>query len=356
MNRQSIVSGIVLCLALQLVPSLDGADKPLTVTSWNIEHLGSEGRGFGGGFGGSGSRAIPPGPPELPMRTDAQLVDIAKFIRDDLKSDVLALQEIAINGQRAGRSTSKQLDKIVKEIESTGGDWAYYLSPVEAVPAKKTAPSNEHLAFLWNRKRIRLLNAFEIDVVNQELCGKALFDRKPIVGYFESIRADGKPGNDFALVNVHMASGQNNDENHFIAMTIIEFELSRQLGIHTITESDRIILGDFNDNPSVLGTNGKPKFSQALYEQMKFKGFTDLVTNDLKTSRMSSDLNSLIDHILVNKGAKSSIDQDKAIIFRPDAGQNPKDVLPKWRLTFSDHFPLSFQMKVSTDDDSDFFK
>lgn len=355
MNRRATIAALTVFLALHFGPQVHGAEEPLTVTSWNIEHLGSEGRGFGGGFGGSGSNAIPPGPPELPLRTDAQLADIAKFIQDDLGSDVLALQEIAINKQRLGRSISTELDKIVKGLEGSDGDWAYWLPPVESLPEDRRDPHNEHPAFLWNRKQVRLLNAFEIDVKNQELCGKALFDRKPIVGYFESIREDGKRGNDFVLVNVQMASGQGFDENHFIAMTIIEFELSRQLALNNITESDRIILGDFNDNPSKL-KNGKPEFSQVLYLHMQDKGYTDLVTHDLKASRMNAQLDSLIDHILVNKGAKQLITQDKATVFRPDAGADPASVLPPWRLTFSDHFPLSFQMKVSTDDDSDFFK
>ncbi len=345
------------CAFVLLIARTGSAQDSLKVTTWNIEHLGSEGRGFGGGYGGTGSRAIPPGPESIPLRTAEQLKDIAKFIKDGLKSDVLALQEVAINGQYRGRSTSTELKAIVAELQANDGDdWAYYLPPVAEVPKKKTNRHNEHLAFLWNRNRARLLNAFEFEVENQELAGKALFDRKPIVGYFEALKPNGKPAADFVLVNVHMASGQQNEECRLIAMTIIEFELASQLGRHNIFESDQIILGDFNDNPSLKKDSGASVFSPALYSHMKFKGYVDLVTPDLQTSRMNNDLNSLIDHVLINKGAKAHVTQDKATIYRPDTGAEPKDVLPDWRRTYSDHFPVSFQFNVTSDNDKDFFQ
>ena len=86
------------------------AQVELTVTSWNIEHLGSPGRGFGGGFGAA----------SLPKRSDDDLKKLAKFIKEDLKSDVLALQEIAITRRRLGASYSTPLGKIVDELAELG--------------------------------------------------------------------------------------------------------------------------------------------------------------------------------------------------------------------------------------------
>jgi len=331
------------------------AQEKLTVTTWNIEHLGSPGRGFGGGFGGFGSGSIPPSNQQLPRRTDDDLKKIAAFIRDDLKSDLLALQEIAITTRQRGRSKCGPLDKIVTELEADGGDWSYFLPAVDGTPSKDSA-GNEFLAFLWNRKRVRLLTVFEIPLANQDLAGKSLFDRKPLVGYFETLRDDGGTGNDFVLVNLHMASGQDNDENHLIAMTLIQFELAGALANHAVSESDIIILGDFNDKPSLKKANGKPEFSNALYVHMDFKGYADLSTADLKTTRMNSKLDSLIDHILVNKSAQADVSQERATIFKPGGGDGNPDLFGAWRLTFSDHFPLSFEMKVGADTDTDFFK
>ena len=341
----------ILCLMCATV----GAQDKLTVTTWNIEHLGSPGRGFGGGFGGFGSGSIPPRSQQLPRRTDDDLKRIATFIRDDLKSDLLALQEIAITTRQRGRSKCGPLDKIVTELESDGSDWSYFLPPVDQTPSRDSA-GNEFLAFLWNRKRVRLLTVFEMPFDDLELAGKSLFDRMPLVGYFEALKDDGSEGNDFVLVNLHLASGQDNDENHLIAMTLIQFELAGALASHAVSESDIIILGDFNDNPSLKKTNGEPEYSNAMYVHMEYKGYVDLSTADLKTTRMNSSLDSLIDHILVNKSARADVLQERATIFKPGTGDGDPDLFPAWRMTFSDHFPLSFEMRIRTDDDVDFFK
>ncbi|MEW6359788.1 MAG: endonuclease/exonuclease/phosphatase family protein [Planctomycetota bacterium] len=283
------------------------------------------------------------------------LKKIAAFIRNDLKSDLLALQEIGITGLERGRSKSAPLDKIVAELEADGGDWCYFLPQVDKAPTKADE-GNEFLAFLWNRKRVRLLTVLDMPLENQELAGKSLFDRKPLVGYFEAIRDDGSPRNDFVLVNVHLASGQDYDENHLIAMTLIEFRLANALARHAVSESDIIILGDFNDNPALKKDNGEPEYSDALYRHMAFKGYVDLSTSDLKTTRMNAELNSLIDHILVSKSARSELAEERATIFKPGGGNGNLDLFPAWRLTFSDHFPLSFRLKITPDTDADFFQ
>jgi len=339
------MKGYVFLTVVVVVVAVGGnacAQDELTVTSWNIEHLGSPGRGFGGGFGAA----------SLPKRSDEELKKLAKFIKDDLKSDVLALQEIAITRRRLGASYSTPLRKIVAELAKLGEKkWDYFLPPVDTTPPDDY--HNEFLGFMWNTRRVRLLKAFEMDMKNHRLAGKNLFDRMPLIGYFEAIDDEGKSKNDFALVNVHFGSGQDYDESHLIAMTLIEFELARNLGKNAITEKDIIILGDFNDNPHTE-KRGKKIHSPAMYEHMKFKGYIDLVPAELKTTRMNDGLNSLIDHIFVSEAAKKDVPTDKAVIFRPGGGDST--LFADWRKTFSDHFPLSFKVKVHADTDSDFFK
>ena len=59
----------------------------LVITTWNIENIGADdGRGFAGGFGRG----------NLDPRTDTQLEDIADLIRDTLKSDIVAIQEVVL--------------------------------------------------------------------------------------------------------------------------------------------------------------------------------------------------------------------------------------------------------------------
>lgn len=346
MTRANLVLiAATVCIGAAAYAQAQDANQ-LTVTTWNIEHLGSPGRGFGGGFGGGH---------DLPWRTPEQLKNIAKLIHDDLHSDVMAVQEIAITRRSSGASFCDPLDTIVAELKVLGQTWNYFLPPVAVTPAKDDI-HNEHLGFVWNSKRARLLTVFELDLENQDLAGKGLFDRKPLIGYFEALDADGKSKNDFVLVNVHLASGQEFDENHLIAMTLIEHELSNALGRHAVKESDRIILGDFNDNPAAKNQDGTRKFTPALYLHMQHKGYVDLVTDDIGTTRVSDALNSLIDHILVNAAAKKNISQNKAEVFRFDGGTNETAKLTEWRINFSDHFPLSFQIKITADDDVDFFK
>ena len=211
-----------------------------------------------------------------------------------------------------------------------------------------------YVGFLWNSQKIKDIKTSPLFVPNLKLAGKSLFDRTPIIGYFEIVE-DGQSKNDFLLVNVHLASGQHNDENHLIAMTLIEYKLNKALKNLRITESDRIILGDFNDNPYAKNANGKKMHTDALYRHMAFKKYTDFVTEDFHSTRMDSNLRSIIDHILVNKSAEMHIRQPqpgKADIWLPN-DKPPAAAFPEWRKTFSDHFPVSIFIKIGSDDDSD---
>lgn len=310
-----------------------GANNTIKVTTWNIEHLGTDGRGFGGGYGGG----------VLPLRTDAQLVDIGIFIRDTLKSDLIALQEIGLTYEEDGVSKSAELDKIVDEM---GDNWKYYLPPKH----DNHHDGSMYVGFLWNSTRVRALTTGPLYVPNLEMAGKALFDRTPVIGYFEALK-DGESKNDFLLINVHLASGQHNDENHLIAMTLIQYRLNNALKEFQIKESDRIILGDFNDNPYAKSSTGSLIHTNALYLHMEFKTFNDFVTSDFHSTRMDQNLKSIIDHILINKSARRHVRQSsKAEIWLPANGPLS---FAQWRRTYSDHFPISIDIKVSADDDVD---
>jgi endonuclease/exonuclease/phosphatase family metal-dependent hydrolase len=310
------------------------AQDYLTITTWNIETLGGEGRGLAGGYG-QGS---------LGLRSSEQLKKIAELIKNDLGSDILAIQEIAITSTPNGVSSSEGLNAIVAEL---GQEWSYFLPPVGSIPE---GHANLFCAFLWNKSRVNLQKVFMLNVPNHEMAGANLFDRTPLVGYFEA-KKDGVGTNDFVLVNVHLKSGQDNDENHLIAMVALEHGLTKNLKDNQVKESDRIILGDFNDNPYAKKANGKPQYSDALYRHMEFKKYDDLVTQDFHSTRMDGELSSIIDHILVNKSAKLHIPANKAIIYLPGDSSTFAD----WRKTYSDHFPISFKLAIENqDDDVDF--
>tara|TARA_Y100000385_G_scaffold210723_1_gene218668 strand:+ start:432 stop:1493 length:1062 start_codon:yes stop_codon:yes gene_type:complete len=347
---------IMMFCALLMTPSLM-ANEPMVITTWNIEHLGSPGRGFGGGFGGFGRYAKPPRKDQLPKRTDEQLNKIADLISTDLMSDIIALQEVAVTHKRRHRSLCKPLDQIVNHLESAKEkeDWAYHIPYVDEVP-ELDDEKNIHLGFMWNRKRVKLVKVFEMSMRDQKLAGKELFERAPLLGYFEEVRSDGSPGLDFVVVNVHLASGQQHDENHLIAMTLIEYGITRDLARHAISEPSVIIMGDFNENPNRKDASGKALTSPALSAHMQFKGYKYLTTPEMQFTRLNNHLTSMIDHILVNKSAQAHVIEPKATIYRPGNGPlGDKKIFPQWRATYSDHLPISFKIKSSKDNDSDFF-
>ncbi len=314
---------------------LANAQDALTITDWNIENIGGDGRGFAGGFGRG----------NLPQRSDAQLADIAALITGTLGSDIVAFQEASITRiNDDGDSRNRALDIVVDEL---GSGWQYWLPEVDNIPG---GHDNLFTGYMWNSNRVRAVRLFEMDVPNLSLGGDRLFARKPTVAYFEALR-NGQGTNDFVIVNMHMKSGQSFDENHLIAMTMTEFRLTRELRRERVKESDRIILGDFNDNPFARTSSGRQKFSAALYEHMAFRGYVDFVNAATEFTRMNQNLDSIIDHILVNRSAKRHIPQDHAEKVTP----GNSSTFAEWRRTFSDHFPLSFEIKVATsDDDVDF--
>ncbi len=60
-------------------------------------------------------------------------------------------------------------------------------------------------------------------------------------------------------------------------------------------------------------------------------------------------MTSIIDHILVNNSADGHIPSVEADKFMPRGGDTA--LFADWRATFSDHFPLSFTLKIKTSDD-----
>ncbi len=344
-NRRRLtaaVAGVALALLTAFFVTSDAraAERDpnhLIVTTWNIEILGGEGRGFAGGHGRG----------QLGPRTPEQLQAIASLIKNTLRSDVLAVQEISITRiGEDGQSICEPLETIVSAL---GPDWRYYLPPVTEIPE---GHDNMYCGFVWNSSRARMLKAFPMEVPNVELAGANLFDREPVVGYFEALSGD-EGRNDFMLANVHLKSGQSNEENHLIAITVVEHALYKELLRNEVKESDRIILGDFNDNPYARSDAGNQKYSPALYYHLAFKGYQDLVTRGFHATRMDEKGRSVIDHILVHKSAKRHIPNDRAAIYLPNDGDARR--FGQWRKTYSDHFPISFQLRIeSRDDDVDF--
>ncbi len=301
--------------------------QTIRIATWNIEHMGSTGRGF------------PELKRKLPARTNKHFKKIAALIKDTLLLNIVAIQEVSITTSENNKSHSKELDAIIKRLGST---WTYYLASVD----KTKYDAEMQNAFIYNTANVQLISAFEMSVPDFKVGKKAVFDRVPLVAYFKS--TDPKIKNeDFILVNLHLASGKDNDENHLAAMVIIEQNLNNCLkknGIST-REYDRIILGDFNDDPFQKNADGNPIYISTLYDYMALKGYKDYVDESFKSTRMSNNFNSIIDHILVYKNLQNNIDHSKASIYLPP-NKSEKDFF-KWRSNYSDHFPVYIEIGLN---------
>lgn len=319
------------------LPLLASAEN-LIIASWNIENLGGSGRGFGPGYGAG----------NLPKRTNADIEKMADFIKHEIKADVIASQEVAINDFDGELAKNDKLDLLCQKL---GGDWKYYLSTSRDghIPSSH---GNIFCAFIYDGSKVNLAKTVEMDLDNLYIGSKQAFDRRPLLGYFE-VKNGNDTVNDFLIVNLHLASGQGNDENHLAAMVIIEQNLNYFLRRNRIKESDRIFLGDLNDNPYATNQQGNPRYTDLLYKYMAHRGYRNLITKESKSTRMNRGLTSVIDHVLINSSADKHIPTQKAKVYHPPS--LAANDLAKWRRTYSDHFPVLFKIKVeSRDDDVDY--
>lgn len=148
--------------------------------------------------------------------------------------------------------------------------------------------------------------------------------------------------NDFAIANVHFASGQENDEAHLAALIILEQSFGALLRAKSIRESDQIIVGDMNDNPNN---------SDLLFGYLEHRNFRPLVTADSPATRLNNNLTSVIDNVYINNSADGEIPTDRATVFRPE--NSDPDGLAEFRRDFSDHVPVIFEVVIREDNDVD---
>ena len=124
--------------------SIGYAQSSLTISTWNLEHLGSKGRGPAR---------------NLPLRTSDQITEIAKLINTEIKSDLLAVQEIALTHMEGEIKRNDKLDLLIKNL---GPNWKYIIGSSNGEIQIGTAPLNMQNAFIWNASKVKLITAFEL--------------------------------------------------------------------------------------------------------------------------------------------------------------------------------------------------
>ena len=159
-----------------------------TLGAWNVENLGP-----------SSSRGFPElrGPDSLPPRTDAQLAEIATYIRDELGADAMMLAEVVPDDSSASVPRAVQLDTIATRM---GQDWEYFLGRT----------GRKRVAFLFDSSRVSVKKVAEFSVDEFTVQGKDIFLRDPLVVWMGALDAAGNEVDDLLLVGLHLKSVQQN--------------------------------------------------------------------------------------------------------------------------------------------------
>jgi predicted extracellular nuclease len=214
-----IVRTAMLGTLIALIGTIASADW-LRLGSWNIEHLGS-----------NEESTVP-----IALAEAIHLTGI----------DILALQEIYDNDERADTKANTQLDAafaILNEIE--GNNWTY-----EMLPNKSRRDTSQLVTVAWNQARVaKVGDAFRIPIERE---GHE-WDRHPHALKFSA----GTGKTDIVLIALHMKADYRGD---FSAQRGREAQLLvDQLDIvnnHFGGDNDIVLIGDLNcdtaDEPALL--------------------------------------------------------------------------------------------------------
>ena len=287
-------------LGAALPAQADGpAEGQIRVGTWNIENLGK--------------RRTP--------RSDEDMQAMAAFIKE-LGVDVLALQEI--NG-------TAPLHRLLKAL---GEDYQFVLGTTGTFKTGQIG-----VGFLWNAKRVQLLQAEELlDLPSKTPGGDWIFHRKPVVGTFKTLVG----GFDFRAVVVHLKAGRlNTGENwqrNVNKRNAEVTELAKRLEALLAKpgeDQDLLILGDFNHASSYPSYKALAKHFEYLEPAQPHRSITYF--------------DEQIDHVAISKGLKEELVPGSLKIWFERHDRDPK----AYKTRYSDHMPLTVDFDASKDRDPD---
>ncbi|RMG08513.1 MAG: hypothetical protein D6731_21760, partial [Planctomycetota bacterium] len=276
-------------------------ERRIRVGTWNIEQFGSRTRGH---------------------RTDEDVERIAAFIRDELRVDLLAVQEV--NGA----------EPLARLCRALGSDYTFIIGSSGAF---RDSDRRISLGFLWNRRRLRLLGAEElIDLPDTDPNGIYIFHRKPVMACFRSV--DG--GLDFRAIVVHLKAGRRDrgrrgerDSKKRQAEVRLLGERIGALLARPGEDQDLLVLGDFNHDPSYP--------AHAL-----FRRWVEYL-RPAHHHRSIVHFDEQIDHIAIAPGLREEVLRDTFRIHSRLADASPS----AWRHAYSDHIPLTVDLSSERDND-----
>jgi hypothetical protein len=207
-------------------PPSDGTEIPTAIVgTWNLEHFhDGQTRGFPENTNGG---------PSYGTRTASDLQRIAGIIKSQLTARILILNEI--NG-RSGEVKSDEMDRLLAAL---GTGWQYALA---------ASGNAQRIAILYDTALVRKEKCVELTFAAQDIDGKDVFEGDPLACRFTLLKAGGQTQNDFIVVGLNLASGQDKASNHNQAMRLLRLRLHSVLsdGTFPSTERDILLGGDLN--------------------------------------------------------------------------------------------------------------
>ncbi len=286
---------------------------------------------------------------KLPPRSDADYATLAEIITS-LDAKLLVLEEIngfdpAAEAPDDAVSRSHELDRLVSKLAPR--QFAYVIA------SSGSSSEDKRIAFLYDEDWLQLGWYCRASLPNEDVQGKPLFDRQPLLGYFK-IFTDGTERNDFVVVGVHLASGQPLAKNHDKAMKRITDWIASErstTGCIPPGEFDVLIAGDFN-------AGRFDQYDETFWTTME-SGDWDVLADDpsYPSTRLAGkppgSTVSQIDYVIVSKGtgglAGDEITQTTATVHTALVAQHGGGL--QFRTKASDHLPVTVTLSVTQDND-----
>ena len=301
MNR---TSSLLFPFALAVLSAASCVSTPqqsssFQIGTWNLEFLGASGN-----FRNN-----------LPQRTEEDYAAIGLKIAMTGVC-IMAVQEI------------NDEESLKKVAAGAGPQWGSFLGTSGRWDDGRTS---QRIGFLYDKSAVDLLFAEELDQLPRQYEGAPIFHRVPLTAAWKHKTS----GCDFRLVTVHLKAGQKPEDNkkrrgEAMALSGWLDALQRQPN----EDPDIMVLGDFN---STYGTE-----PEQIFEQSGLRKYLDQTSASPTIMHFPEP----IDQIVV---ADACVEVRRTSLHvASDFGGLSKDA---WRKTYSDHFPVVFELHAENDDD-----
>lgn len=322
--------GVAVLIALAIASPVFAQDQ-VRMGVWNIEKLST-----------TAQRGFPElqGSQSLDPRSDADLDQIADYIRDELEVDALMVTEIEPDSPDSTPTVpqSAQLNHIAQKL---GDKWRYFLG---------RTGGDLRLGILFNTDRIRLKKLVNLHAPEFPVSGRDVLDRDPLIAWISVVDDAGQVRNDVLLVCLHLKSVQDRFRNNRMAavakiigdLTDGPTRAALQLPGKS-EEREVLILGDCNDSEF-----DNPGFKY-MFDYLSATGFPHVKPSSggYPDTRVNG---SKIDHIFATgKVIHHTMIPDSFRVHTVPDGERAA-----YRETFSDHFPVTVDLRIQSDDDQTF--